>query len=515
MKTKLKSVMRLTSTLMITLSIHSANSMDQSIDPFMSSWKESSLFSSIPLIDTSKMPSPPGIIENVSKTQIQFMLKNKSEVNTVLDWYYWGLCDNVFAFHEINENELIIQEILHKSPDHRLWKLIYSVNAFESLPEVLVSIIEYAKNDLPTAQHILGQMYLTGKGLPKDIDKGLHCIQLASSRGFAWSQYVMGNIYYEGRFGLDKNISKATELYQLAADQGFILAQLKLAKCYLEDDRSSVSKAKAQRIYNSIPTGFDNDDMITLEKYLGTKSWIKTEDTSYKVVRPFEEGSKTENKQLCMGRLKDQDAMTLVKDMEALHEFENQEITAFEVALSNQRQVITEATKVLTPLQKKYLAEIDLSHLENDDQVMNSELNTFIYDELTERIIPLLKKLNVEIPNFKLENQGAILSRSVKDGTLSINESMHALLKDEDVEITFKFLDVCNSLHNIIKKINEIDLSKFKGTQFNFDANNKDKEKDRGSIQHLEYLKKDREEFRKLEEFFLDYAGVKLHGDLS
>ncbi len=80
-----------------------------------------------------------------------------------------------------------------------------------------------------TAQLILGKLYATGQGLPKDITKAMHWFKKAADSGDPWAQTVLGSLYKTGKY-IPKDIKKAKYWYTKAANQGD-----KTAQQYLKD----------------------------------------------------------------------------------------------------------------------------------------------------------------------------------------------------------------------------------------------------------------------------------------
>ncbi len=83
------------------------------------------------------------------------------------------------------------------------------------------------------AQFGLGAIYLEGKGIKKNIKKGIELLQQSANNGYIEAQYYLG-IYYNSGVFVEKNIKKSVEYYQKAADQGHLFSMIKLGKYYIE-----------------------------------------------------------------------------------------------------------------------------------------------------------------------------------------------------------------------------------------------------------------------------------------
>jgi TPR repeat protein len=98
------------------------------------------------------------------------------------------------------------------------------------------------------AQYNLGTMYLSGRGVDKDIGKGLEWFRQAGEQGSAKSQFNLGEGYRVG-LGVDKNMSKAIDWYMQAADQGLKEAQAILGLIYDRAPDFPRDPAKAAYFY--------------------------------------------------------------------------------------------------------------------------------------------------------------------------------------------------------------------------------------------------------------------------
>jgi len=83
----------------------------------------------------------------------------------------------------------------------------------------------------PTAQVLLGGMYLEGLGLPPSKENALKYFQKAAEQGYLPAMLRLGNLYERGR-GVERNLSEAIKWYQMAAEQGLALGQVTLGKMY-------------------------------------------------------------------------------------------------------------------------------------------------------------------------------------------------------------------------------------------------------------------------------------------
>lgn len=78
-----------------------------------------------------------------------------------------------------------------------------------------------------TAQSLLGFMYLDGRGVPKDEQRGARLIQQAAQAGQANAQFLLGALYASGR-AVRRSDEEAVRWYRSAAQQGHSAAQGRL-----------------------------------------------------------------------------------------------------------------------------------------------------------------------------------------------------------------------------------------------------------------------------------------------
>jgi len=85
------------------------------------------------------------------------------------------------------------------------------------------------------AQYNLGNDYLNGKGVLRNLKIAAEWYSKSASKGFPAAQHALGNCYFYGE-GVDKDLKIAAKWYKKAAEQGFVTAQYALGECYLEGD---------------------------------------------------------------------------------------------------------------------------------------------------------------------------------------------------------------------------------------------------------------------------------------
>ncbi len=76
----------------------------------------------------------------------------------------------------------------------------------------------------PYAQHMLGFLYASGRGVPLDSTRTVQLWEQAADQGFAPAQYTLGSLFREG-LGVKQNLAKAAHWISRAADAGYPDAQ--------------------------------------------------------------------------------------------------------------------------------------------------------------------------------------------------------------------------------------------------------------------------------------------------
>jgi len=127
------------------------------------------------------------------------------------------------------------------------------------------------------AQHNLGWLYNTGKGVLKDYKEAVKWYRKAAEQGNASAQYNLGVMYDNGE-GVLKDYKEAVKWYRKAAEQGKASAQYNLGTKYANGDGvlKDLSKAK-----HWIKKAYDNPDAKTSTVKLSEEGWNKLELWKY------------------------------------------------------------------------------------------------------------------------------------------------------------------------------------------------------------------------------------------
>jgi TPR repeat protein len=93
--------------------------------------------------------------------------------------------------------------------------------------EELKALRQKAEQGDATAQFELGNLYSSGRGVPKDFAQAAACYRKAAEQGHVRAQSSMGNLYLSGQ-GVPRDFAQAAAWYRKAAEQGDTYAQIKM-----------------------------------------------------------------------------------------------------------------------------------------------------------------------------------------------------------------------------------------------------------------------------------------------
>ena len=94
-----------------------------------------------------------------------------------------------------------------------------------------------AEGDQPDALAVLGETYLNGEGVDKDVKLGIEYFEKAADQGHATAQFELGMMYKEGHEGLVQDVETGLKWLQEAAEQGEAEAQNVLGRHYLQTEK--------------------------------------------------------------------------------------------------------------------------------------------------------------------------------------------------------------------------------------------------------------------------------------
>ena len=99
------------------------------------------------------------------------------------------------------------------------------------------------------AQIMLGIMYVSGQGVPKDAAQAAKWYRLAAAQGNARAQTSLGTMYASG-LGVPQDYAQAAKWFRLAADQANAWAQIMLGIMYQAGDGVPQDYVEAHKWFN-------------------------------------------------------------------------------------------------------------------------------------------------------------------------------------------------------------------------------------------------------------------------
>jgi TPR repeat protein len=125
------------------------------------------------------------------------------------------------------------------------------------------AIIEWgpiAKQGYAAAQANLGNMYISGKGVPQDYKEAVKWYRLAAEQGHAAAQLKLGFAYNLGQ-GVPQDDKEAVKWIRLSAEQGHVVAQYFLGVIYSLGKGVLQHNLRAHMWYNiAAANGHDSAD---------------------------------------------------------------------------------------------------------------------------------------------------------------------------------------------------------------------------------------------------------------
>ncbi len=109
----------------------------------------------------------------------------------------------------------------------------YQEDTPEGYQKAAIWLAKSAQQGFAEAEHSLGHLFLEGKGVEQDINKGIDLIAKAANQDLAIAQYNLGVFYREGEL-VQQNFQKAFDWFQKSAAQNYAAAQFNLGYLYLE-----------------------------------------------------------------------------------------------------------------------------------------------------------------------------------------------------------------------------------------------------------------------------------------
>lgn len=125
-----------------------------------------------------------------------------------------------------------------------------------------------AKEGIPFPQYMLGTLYLTGEGVPKDVDLGIEYLKKAAKQKELAAQEALAGLYMFGSSDITKDPVEARKWYEMAAKQGSAKAYYSLGLIYngglgVEKNKSKAKSWFGQACNNGVDAGCDEYKKIS------------------------------------------------------------------------------------------------------------------------------------------------------------------------------------------------------------------------------------------------------------
>ena len=108
----------------------------------------------------------------------------------------------------------------------------------------------------------LAMIYIDGKGIPPDYEKGLKYLLKSVNSGNPFSINYLGTLYLEGRGGIPQDYEQAFISFNIAAENGYPYAILNLAYCYENGFGTETNIDEAINCYFDAINGGYSEDII-------------------------------------------------------------------------------------------------------------------------------------------------------------------------------------------------------------------------------------------------------------
>ncbi len=126
----------------------------------------------------------------------------------------------------------------------------------------LEKIKSLAEQGLAEAQFVLGQIYHEGKGGVLDYREAIRWYLKAAEQGYALAQVYLGTMYYKGQ-GVPQDYKEAVKWYRKGAEQGDAEAQVHLGAMYILDPGQGVPQDYVQaHMWYSLSAAQGNEKAI-------------------------------------------------------------------------------------------------------------------------------------------------------------------------------------------------------------------------------------------------------------
>ena len=128
-----------------------------------------------------------------------------------------------------------------------------------------IKTLNKVSGNCPIADYYLSSMLETGTGADADEKRALSLLENAANNGVAYAQCKLGDKYMIGD-GVTKDLSKAAKLYLQAEAQGHLTSESakNLAECYVKKIGILPDLANAEKRIEELKNYKQNDSLVTM-----------------------------------------------------------------------------------------------------------------------------------------------------------------------------------------------------------------------------------------------------------
>src|SRR5882724_1758788 len=133
-------------------------------------------------------------------------------------------------------------------------------------PAAVTACRRLAERGTASAQYNLGNIYLSGRGVPRDYKEAVKWFRKAADHGEVDAQSNLGYMYAEG-WGVPRDYKEAAKWFRKAADKGNARAQHNVAVIYADGQGTTQDLVLAYMWFQlaamAYPPGADRDDAVS------------------------------------------------------------------------------------------------------------------------------------------------------------------------------------------------------------------------------------------------------------
>jgi hypothetical protein len=124
--------------------------------------------------------------------------------------------------------------LVHAAPTETLQDAQTAIEAGDKVRALGIYIM-LAQEGNAKAEYNLGQMYISGDGVPQDVEEAQNWYRRSAEHGYSDAQHMLGSLHFR-RIAALSSQEEAVEWYRKAAEQGHARSQLNLGDLYFKGE---------------------------------------------------------------------------------------------------------------------------------------------------------------------------------------------------------------------------------------------------------------------------------------